>query len=64
MQRTVERVEAALIPSEQFKLPGQKVPEKEETVFEVIAVDVSETPCERPEKNNGRGTAGRKSVIL
>lgn len=62
VQRTVERVETTLIASEQFRLPGKKVLKEEEIVFEMIAVDASETPCERPKKNSGFGTAGRKSV--
>ncbi len=50
VQRTVERVEAALIASRQFRLPGKKVLKEAENVFEIIAVDAAETPCERPKK--------------
>lgn len=63
VQRTVERVESTLIANEQFRLPGKKALTREETVFEVLAVDASETPCERPKKISDHGTAGRKSVI-
>ncbi len=41
VQRTVERVEATLVASEQFQLPGKKVLKDAETVFEMIAVDAS-----------------------
>jgi len=50
VQRTVERVEAALIASGQFQLPGKKVLRASESVFEIIAIDAAETPCERPKK--------------
>lgn len=62
VQRTVERVEATLIASNQFRLPGKKVLKEAQTVFEIIAVDAAETPCERPKKSSGPGTAARKSV--
>ncbi len=62
VQRTVERVEAALIASGQFRLPGKKILKEAENVFEIIAIDAAETPCERPKKSSGRGTAARKSA--
>ena len=57
VQRTVERVEAALIDSTQFRLPGEKVLKQAENVFQMIAVDAAETPCERPKKSCALGTA-------
>ncbi|WP_306468320.1 transposase family protein [Deinococcus alpinitundrae] len=75
VQRTVERVEAALIASAQFRLPGKKVLKQAENVFQMIAVDAAETPCERPKKSgqapygcrsaqdsSALGTAARKSA--
>jgi len=50
VQRTVERVEAALIASGQFQLPGKKVLRASESVFEIITIDAAETPWERPKK--------------
>jgi len=64
VQRTVERVEATLIASEQFSLPGKKVLKDAGTVHELIVVDASEVPCERPKKTSDGGTAGRKSATL
>ena len=61
VQRTVERVEAALIASGQFSLPGKKSLTDAENVFQIIAVDAAETPCERPKKSSGPGTAARKN---
>ena len=62
VQRTVERVEAALIASGQFRLPGKKVLKEDEHVFQIIAVDAAETPCERPKKSSAPGTAARKNA--
>ena len=62
VQRTVERVEAALIASEQFRLPGKKDLGGTGTIYSIIAVDASEVPCERPKKSSAAGTAARKSV--
>ena len=62
VQRTVERVEAALIASGQFQLSGKKILKEAENVFQIIAVDAAETPCERPKKSSGAGTAARKSA--
>ncbi|WP_380092070.1 hypothetical protein [Deinococcus aquaticus] len=44
----MERVETALIQSGEFRLPGRKSLKREENVFQIIAVDAAETPCERP----------------
>jgi Helix-turn-helix of DDE superfamily endonuclease len=47
--RISNRVEEMLIRSGKFKLPGKKQL-KSETSFEVILVDVAESPVERPKK--------------
>lgn len=59
--RTIEKVEKALMGSGQFRLPGKKSLQPSDTVFEVIIVDVTEQPIERPKKNNTGTTAARKS---
>ncbi len=48
--RTIHKVEDALVRSKQFRLPGKKVLQPSDTVFEVVLVDVSEQPVERPKK--------------
>ena len=48
--RTIRKVEDALLISKKFRLPGKKVLQPSDTVFEVILVDVSEQPVERPKK--------------
>jgi hypothetical protein len=46
--RTIRKVEDALVRSKKFRLPGKKVLQPSNTVFEVVLVDVSEQPVERP----------------
>jgi len=59
--RTINKVENALMKSGEFRLPGKKALEKGDTVIEVVLVDVSEQPIERPKKSNDGITAARKS---
>jgi hypothetical protein len=61
--RTIEKVENALMDSGQFRLPGKKSLQPSDTVFEVIIVDATEQPIERPKKNSVGTTAARKSDI-
>lgn len=50
--RTLQKIENALIQSEQFHLPGKKVLQASDTVIEVVLIDVTEQPIERPKKDN------------
>jgi len=52
--RTVKKVENVLIQSKQFHLPGKKALQPSDTVIEIVLVDVTEQPIERPKK----GSAG------
>ncbi|WP_052326843.1 transposase family protein [Deinococcus peraridilitoris] len=61
VHRTVERVEAALIASEQFQMPKKRVFQEAQTVYSIVVVDASEVPCERPKKSSAAGTAARRS---
>ncbi len=49
-QRIHRWVEEALIQDERFHLPGRKKLLKSDCEFEVIIVDASESPVERPKK--------------
>jgi len=60
--RTVHAIEGALLRSGQFTLPGKKALTKSDVAFEVVVVDATECPIERPKKNSGTGTAARRSV--
>ena len=48
--RTIHKVEDALARSKKFRLPGKKTLQPSDTIFEVVLVDVSEQPIERPKK--------------
>ncbi len=60
--RTIKKVEDVLIKSKQFHLPGKKVLQPSDTVIEVVLVDVTEQPIERPKKDNAGITAAKRSV--
>ncbi|MDR2511144.1 MAG: transposase family protein [Bacteroidales bacterium] len=49
----IKETESILIQDSRFHLPGKKALLKEENQFEVVLVDVSESPIERPKKNSG-----------
>lgn len=51
-QRMSRWVEDALIKDQQFALPGKKALLKSDMVIEVALVDASESPVERPKKDN------------
>ena len=61
--RTIHKVENALVRSGKFRLPGKKTLQGSDTVFEVMLVDVSEQPIERPKKAKNGITAAIRSVI-
>jgi len=60
--RIVHRVEDVLIKSKEFHLPGKKKLREGGAAFEVIVVDVAESPVERPQKNSVNTIAGRRNV--
>ena len=60
--RTIKKVEDVLIKSERFHLPGKKVLQPSDTLIEVVLVDVTEQPIERPKKDSAGITAAKRSV--
>jgi len=62
--RTIQKVENALVRSGRFRLPGKKVLQPSDTIFEVVLVDVSEQPIERPKKAKSGITVAKRSDIL
>lgn len=60
--RTIRKVENALVRSGKFRLPGKKVLQASDTMFEVVSVDVSEQPIERPKKAKNGITVAKRSV--
>jgi hypothetical protein len=49
----IKETESILIKDSRFHLPGKKALLKEENHFEVVLIDVTESPVERPKKNSG-----------
>ena len=62
--RTIQKIENALINSGQFRLPGKKALQPSDTVIEIVVVDATEQPIERPKKNNGDITATKRNDTL
>ncbi len=62
--RTVHAVEDALLRSGAFTLPGRKALTKSDITFEVVVVDATECPVERPKKGRNAPTAARKGATL
>lgn len=58
----VRKVENILIKSGVFRLPGKRELHSSAYEGKVVVVDVTETPIERPKKNNVGTIAARKSV--
>jgi hypothetical protein len=58
--RTIRKVEDALVRSGKFRLPGKRALQPSDTVFEVVLVDVSEQPIERPKKAKSGITAAKR----
>ena len=62
--RTIRKIENALVRSGRFRLPGKKVLQPSDTQLEVVLVDVSEQPIERPKKDKSSITVAKRGVIL
>jgi hypothetical protein len=57
-------VEDTLIRSGQFRLPGKKALQPSDTIIEIVTVDATEQPIERPKKSNADTTAARRNATL
>ena len=54
-------MEDVLIQDGIFSLPGKKALVKGDVEYEVVLIDVTESPVERPKRGSGNGIPGRKS---
>ena len=52
--RNIKWIEDTLIRHPDFALPGRKALLKSDMEYEVILIDATETPIERPKKNKGQ----------
>jgi len=60
--RTIQKIENVLMQSGEFRLPGRKALQPSDTVIEVVLIDATEQPIERPKKSNADITAAKRSV--
>jgi hypothetical protein len=61
--RIVRKLEELLIKSELFHLPGKKQLTNTDMNWEVVVIDVGESPIERPKKNSGTITPAKRNGI-
>ena len=61
--RTVQQCEAILIKDKRFHLPRKKALRDPQTSLEVLLMEATECPCERPKKNSVATIPARKSVL-
>jgi hypothetical protein len=61
--RIVRKIEDILIQSGEFCLPGKKALHSAETEWNVLLIDVSESPIERPKKNKNATIVASKNGI-
>ena len=58
--KTIRWVEEALIKDGTLSLPGKRELLKSDMPMEVVLVDATESPVQRPQKNSGATTAARR----
>lgn len=63
ISRTIRDIEDILIKSGQFSVPGHKSLRLPNNAYEVVIVDVTETPTERPKKNKNASIVAKRNGI-
>jgi len=61
--RTIKKVENVLVKSGEFQLPGKKALQESDMLIEVVLIDATEQPIERPKKDKNDITAAKRSGI-
>jgi len=62
--RNIRWIEDILIKDKRFSLPGRKALLKSNSEYELVLIDATETPIERPKKNNGTFIQKKRGGIL
>ena len=62
--KTIKWVEDTLIKHPDFSLPGRRVLLKSDMEYEVVLIDATETPIERPKKDKNTITPAKRKSIL
>lgn len=60
--KVIRWVEDSLVKDTRFALPGRKELLKSDTEYEVVLIDVAESPVERPKKDNGVTTQAKRNA--
>lgn len=61
--RNIKWIEDTLIKHPDFALPGRKALIKNDFEYEVVLIDATETPIERPKKDRKNTTQGKRKDI-
>ena len=61
---TIKWIENTLIKHSDFALPGRKALLKSDVEYEVVLIDATETPVERPKKDKNTTTQVKRKDIL
>ena len=61
--KTVRWIEDTLIKHPNFSLPGRKALVKNDVEYEIVLIDATETPIERPKKNKNISIQERRKNI-
>lgn len=64
MYRTIKWVEDTLIKDGTFSLPGRKALLKSDVEYQIVLIDATETPIERPKRGKNSTTQARKNDTL
>jgi hypothetical protein len=62
--RIIRKVEKILSQARVFTLPGKKHLYQTDSAIDVVVIDVTETPIERPKKNKSNTLVGRRKSTL
>ena len=62
--RNIRWIEDTIIKNGQFSLPGRKALLKSEDEYEVVLIDATESPIERPKKNKNTFIPEKRKGIL
>jgi transposase len=60
---TIKWIENTLIKHRDFALPGRKALLKSDMEYELVLIDATETPIERPKKNKNVSTLEKRNAI-
>ena len=60
---TIKWIENTLIKHPDFALPGRKALLKSDMEYELVLIDATETPIERPKKDKNSSTLEKRNVI-